>query len=343
MVNVNLGEGNTPLIESVHVGPSLGLSRLFLKLENCNPSGSYKDRFVAAEIARCLSLGVRACVATSSGNTGAALTAYCARYGLQSFIVVNENAPAGKLEQMLAHRAQIIRVKNFLTSRAVTDSVYRCLMRLSCNRGLPLIVSAFRYCPEGMLGVEAISRELSAQLRCPIHHVFVPVGGGGLFSAVCQGFRRQGAPQPRVHAVQPKGCSTVVAAFQRGDDEIRSVESTTSISGLAVPFDIDASLALGLLRKGNGRGFSVDDDEVLEAQGLMLSKEGIYCEPAGAAALAGLIRAVQEGIVGRNETVVCLVTGHGFKDMDSVRRATADCVPITVEASELEHHLLERV
>ena len=145
---VSLGEGSTPLVESMHAGPALGLRRLFFKLESCNPSGSYKDRFIAAEMARILQMGARACVATSSGNTGAALAAYCARCGVPCFIVVNENAPAGKLEQMQAHGAQIFRVKGFVTSPRVTGEVFDCLSELARQRGIPLVVSAFRYCPE---------------------------------------------------------------------------------------------------------------------------------------------------------------------------------------------------
>jgi threonine synthase len=341
MVTVNLGEGNTPLIQSVFVGPSLGLKRLFFKLENCNPSGSYKDRFVAAEVARCLGLEARACVATSSGNTGASLAAYCARYGLRCYIVLNENAPAGKLEQMQAHQARVFRVRGFITSPRITDNVFCLLSRLSGDRGLPLVVSAFRYCPEGMAGVEQISVELTTQLP-DIDHVFVPVGGGGLFSAVCQGFKRQGTTRARVHAVQPTGCSTVVAAFERGDSEIRPTQSTTRISGLAVPFDIDAGLALRLLRECNGAAIGVEDEQVFAAQRLMLSKEGIYCEPAGAAALAGLRRAIEKGAIGQNDTVVCLVTGHGFKDPDSVRQAAAAYAPRVIDEEELESYLLEK-
>src|SRR5208282_5607897 len=108
----------------------------------------------------------------------------------------------------------------------------------------------------------------------------------GLFSAVCRGFARKGQSGPRVHAVQPRGCSTVVAAFQRGDDHIKPVHSTTRISGLAVPFDIDASLALSHLRQCAGSGFAVEDEEVFEAQEMILRQEGIYTEPAGATALA---------------------------------------------------------
>src|ERR1700722_17011874 len=115
MTRVSLGEGNTPLIESAYIGPSLGLSRLFFKLENCNPSGSYKDRFAAAEVSRMLRIGAKACMATSSGNAGSARAAYCARYGISCAIVVNEYAPTGKLEQMQAHGARVIRVRGFIT------------------------------------------------------------------------------------------------------------------------------------------------------------------------------------------------------------------------------------
>lgn len=340
-ISVSLGEGNTPLIESAHVGPSMGLSRLFFKLENCNPSGSYKDRFVASEMSRILRIGARACVATSSGNTGSALAACCARYGITCLIVVNEDAPVGKLEQMQAHGAYILRVKGFIASPAVTKQVFKILTELSTRQKTPLVVSAFRYCPEGMAGVESIAEELLQQCPFRINHVFVPVGGGGLFSAVCKGFERHLKSAPRIHAVQPSGCSTVVAAFERGDSEIRPIESTTHISGLAVPFDIDASLALSHLRQRGGCGIAVEDEEVFEMQQSMFSGEGIYCEPAGATALAGLRKAVKLGVVSTSDTVICLVTGHGFKDPGSVHRAAEKHAPVLVEADELRDKLAE--
>src|SRR5579862_689053 len=288
-----------------------------------------------------LRLGTRACVATSSGNTGSSLAAYCARYGLTCAILVSQHVPAGKLEQMQAHGARVFRVRDFITSPAVTQNVYRRLSKLAVERALPLVVSAYRYCPEGMAGVEPIAKELLEQCASGIDHVFVPVGGGGLFTAVCRGFRKESASKLRVHAVQPQGCSTVVAAFDRGDNEIRMVESTTRVSGLAVPFDIDASLALEHLRNAGGRGFAVSDEEVFEAQRMMLDQEGIYSEPAGAAALAGLRRALGDGTVRRDDTVICLVTGHGFKDPDSVRRLAIQHATVLIEEAELEHSLSE--
>ncbi|MFN7925093.1 MAG: PLP-dependent lyase/thiolase [Bryobacteraceae bacterium] len=310
MPNVTLGEGNTPLIESVRIGPMLGLRQLYFKLETTNPTGSYKDRFIAAEIRRLLALGAEACVATSSGNTGAALAAGCARFGLLCTIVVNQNAPAGKLIQMQAHGARLLRVQNFAADPGVTRKALEILE----SSGKPLVVSAYRYCPEGMAGVESLSAEIEKQLPEPPKHIFVPVGGGGLYAATVRGLQTKA----RVHAVQPAGCPTLVGAFDRGDDRILQVQSTTHISGLSVPFDIDASLALKLLRECSGLGIAVTDEEVWEAQRMLLQLEGIYCEPAGAAALAGLRRLSRRKVVQPHEPTVCLVTGHGFKDPDSI-------------------------
>ena len=192
-----------------------------------------------------------------------------------------------------------------------------------------------------MAGVESLSRELSQQLNNRIDHVFVPIGGGGLFSAVCRGFRQSTGWRPRVHAVQPRGCSTLLASFERGDGEIRPVESTTRISGLSVPYDIDAGLALGLLRKLNGSAFGVDDEEVFETQRLILAREGIYCEPAAATGVAGLVKAVQRGVVSRDDRVVCLITGHGFKDPDSIRAAAARNSAALLDPGDLEHSILK--
>lgn len=305
-----MGEGNTPLV------PSARTADLYFKLESANPSGSYKDRFVAAEIAALLARGVKACVATSSGNTGSALAAYCARFDLRCAILVNVDAPEGKLAQMRAHGACVIRVPEFVTSAAVTESVFAQLRAFTAAGAAALVVSAYRYCPIGMSGVESISREIAVQLP-GVRHVFVPMGGGGLYSAVARGFASQ-AVRPRVHVVQPERCATILRGV------VETVESTTRISGLSVPFDIDASLALGLAREHDGLLIGVADEEVFAAQRTMLRDEGLYAEPAGAAALAGYRKALGAGLIGAHESAVCLVTGHGFKDPASIQSAIGE-------------------
>jgi threonine synthase len=337
---VTMGEGNTPLLESARIGGDHDL-RLLFKMEMCNPSGSYKDRFAAAEVGRFLQSGIRACVATSSGNTGAALAAFSARYGIACTILVNESAPSGKLQQMLGYGARIFRVRDFITSPEVTQHVYQRLGKMSEASAIPLVVSAYRYCPEGMRNVENIASELAAQCQEGLDHVFVPVGGGGLFTAVCRGFSRTSGKPPKVHAVQPEGCATVVSAYREGREDILPVTSTTRISGLAVPFDIDAGIALAALRRSGARGIAVSDGEVFAAQKQLLREEGIWCEPAGATALAGCLRARNEGWIEPGDTVACIVTGHGFKDPDSLLSASRENTVALIGAAEIDSSLFE--
>jgi threonine synthase len=306
---------------------------VWFKLELCQPTGSYKDRFIACEMENVIASGARMVVATSSGNTGAALAAYASRAGVRCVIVVAPEAPAGKLAQMRAHGATVVRVPGFTTDAGVTDRVMRALREFGAERGVPLVVSAFRYCPVGMDGVSAIAAEL---LDLAPRHVFVPVGGGGLYAAVVRGFRRAGRPDVRVHAVQPAGCGTVVDAWRAGKREAAPAAGVTGISGLSVPVDIDATLALGLLYECGGLGIAVRDEEVLAAQRRLLAEEGIFCEPAGAAAAAGWLRAVAEGLVDAGERAVCLVTGHGGKDPDSIAAAAALVHSPEVRAEEME-------
>jgi threonine synthase len=133
----------------------------------------------------------------------------------------------------------------------------------------------------------------------------------------------------------------VVSAFLEHRDHILPVTSTTRVSGLAVPFDIDAGLALAELRKGGGSGIAIQDEEVFAAQKMMLREEGIWAEPAGAAALAGCIRALREGIIEAGSTVVCLVTGHGFKDPESLSEAARENTIELISESQVESGLLE--
>lgn len=327
IVAVTMGEGNTPLVSSISLPSS---SNLFFKLENVNPSGSYKDRFIAAEMAHVLDRKTGVCLATSSGNTGSALAAYCARFGLRCIILVNQNIPSGKLVQMRAHGAIVVRVPEFTTSAEVTQRVFSQLSEFTAHNRAALVVSAFRYCPVGMQGVQSIAHEIATQMP-DVEHVFVPVGGGGLYSAMCRGFRDTSAT-PKIHAVQPEGCPTILNAIRSGSEAALPVESSTSISGLSVPFDIDATLALQFIREGIGSAIGVTDAEVMEAQRILLREEGIYCEPAGAAAFAGYRAAIRNGTVRNDARCICLVTGSGAKDPSSIERVANETESPTISA-----------
>lgn len=320
---VSLGEGNTPLVRSKSIGPALGFKNLFFKLENLNPSGSYKDRFASAFISIMKSKNQQLCIATSSGNTGAALSAYSAAAGVTCALVIVDGAPIPKIRQMQLYGAKTIMVNEFGKQAKTTSDVFNQLDELTKKIGVSLPVSAFLYCPDGMKGVQTIMYELMDTLE--VDQVFSPAGGGGLTLAMAYGahvysdHHRDQMKKPKVNCVQPEGNDTIASSLRNGSLKGTAVEkATTKISGLQVPNVLDADEVITQCRSLGGNGYVVSDDIVFDLQKQMAQTEGIFTEPAGAVALAGFMRAVELNEVNKNEHIVCLVTGSGFKDMVSV-------------------------
>jgi len=331
---VTLGEGDTPCLRSRAIGPAHGLERLHFKLESANPSGSYKDRFAALAIGYMLARGEHTCLATSSGNTGAALAAYCAAAGIRCRIAVVETAPRAKLQQMMAHGAELERVRGFGTEAAATREVIESLERRAREPGFALQVSAFRWSPLGMQGVESLAHEFRDQLPGGAGHVFCPAGGGGLTLAVARGFEKGGGG-PAVHCVQPEGNDTIAGPLREGWSAARDVACRTAIGGLQVANVIDGDEVIAACRASGGTGHVVSDEAALEARTRLAREEGIFCEPAGAVALAGALAAAERGEFDPAAPVVCLVTGTGFKDPASLESMNAGVDCPLVEPGEL--------
>lgn len=339
-----LGEGDTPLVRSNSIGPAAGLDNLWLKLESVNPAGSFKDRFGAAAISAMKAEDQSRCIATSSGNTGSAVAAYCASAGLQCEIAVVETTPMGKLRQMMAYGANVYRIKGFGLDPDVSARAFEILTARGEAPDARLQVSSYIYSVPGMTGVETISFELAeqaeSQLERPIDHVFCPSGGGGLCVAVCRGFRRlvslsRLAASPAIECVQPRGNDTMASALSEGASQAEPVTCTTNISGLQVPNINDGHLVVQELKPTGGLGQLVSDEAVWEVQQRLATEEGVFSEPAGATALAGCLAAAQQGRIDRNALIVCLVTGTGFKDEASVDRMLEETPCPTIELDEL--------
>ncbi|MEZ6035352.1 MAG: pyridoxal-phosphate dependent enzyme [Planctomycetaceae bacterium] len=326
---LTLGEGDTPVMRSRRIGPTAGLQKLYLKLEHGNATGSYKDRFAFAAVSHMLAKGQRKCIATSSGNTGAALAAYCAAAGIECRIAIVEGAPLGKLSQMMAYGAKIARIKKFGTDAATTTEVLAKLQRLGQRPDSAMQISAFFYSPLGMSGVQTLAFELAEQLSAGIDHVFCPAGGGGLCVALARGFqllvsRGQLAKPPAVECVQPEGNNTIAGPLRAGATKAQEVRCTTQVSGLQVASVIDGDLAVEACRATGGNGHLVTDEFVWEVQKRLAREEGVFTEPAGAVALAGALQAVKHGEISPEATIVCTVTGSGFKDSAAVDRMNND-------------------
>jgi threonine synthase len=338
---ITLGEAATPFLPARRIGRSAGIEHLYLKVETANPTGSYKDRFAAVAVSHMRASGQRTAVATSSGNTGAALAAYCAAAGLRCEIAAVEDAPSGKLRQMRAYGAHVVRVRGFGLDPVVTRDVFAAVGARAAAPGAALQISAYSASPIGMSGVETIAWELVEQadvLGLPVARVFCPAGGGGLALAVTRGFaaavaRGRLPRMPRIEIVQPVGNATIAGPLREGVAQARTVSCTTAIGGLQVPTVLDGDELIRAARPTGGSGHLVRDEAIYDAQARVAHEEGIYAEPAGAAALAGALSSAREGDPGdSNGLVVCLVTGSGFKDPDSVDRMLdpAECPVLDV-------------
>jgi threonine synthase len=325
---ISLGEGNTPLIRSRRVGPAAGLKNLYFKVETGNPAGSYKDRFACAAISGMRAAGKTRIIATSSGNTGAALAAYSAAAGIECRIAIVETAPDSKLRQMMAYGAHIFRVRGFGLDPVISVDAFQHLQRIGSRADTVLQISAYAFSPVGMSGVQTIAYELAEQ-HPDLDHVFAPAGGGGLCVALARGFaqlveRKSLARTPAVEVVQPIGNDTIATPLATGAEQARDVTATTKISGLQVPNVIDGHWALTECRATGGSGYAVPDELVWDTQRRLALEEGVFTEPAGAAALAGVLQAARAGKLRPEAQIACLVTGTGFKDEASVTRMLGD-------------------
>lgn len=343
-----LGEGNTPVIRSRRLGPAAGLKNLFFKLETANPTGSYKDRFACAAISDMVANGKTHVIATSSGNTGASLAAYSALAGITCEIAIVEKAPEGKLKQMLAYGAKLFRIRGFGLDSVISKRVVECLQELSKRPQAQMQISAFAHSPVGMTGVRSISHELFAQASelgvGHWDHVFCMAGGGGLALAVAQGFEQIQAEGkinklPRVEVVQPEGNNTISGPLRAGASQGQTIECTSKISGLQVPMVIDGNEVIAACKRNGGTGHLVSDELVFEVQRRLALEEGIFAEPAASTALAGALQAAREGLLDANANVLCPITGHAFKDPNSLDAMVANVSAPMIDLADLEKRL----
>lgn len=315
---MSIGEGHTPLVRSRYIGPALGLKNLYFKLENLNPTGSYKDRFAAMVVSTLLETKTSFCVATSSGNTGAALAAYCAAAGIDCYLVIVDGAPLQKIHQMQLYGGKVVMVQQFGKDANVTNQVFTLLKKLAEEKNISLPISAYCYCPEGMQGVETIALEILDDLEGSAQHIFSPSGGGGLTLAIAKGTLSytKYSSACKVHCVQPAGNNTIAGALRNGLQQAEKIKlSSTLVSGLQVPGILDGTETIQCCRQTGGTGYIVEDDMVFKMQTMLAKHEGIFCEPAGAVSVAALENAIQNNEVDADDNIICLITGSGFKDM----------------------------
>jgi len=311
--------GRTPIFRAARLGAALGLSGLWLKNDTLNPSGSLKDRASHLVVAEAIRLGIDEIVTASTGNAAVALAAVCASAGRRAVIYVPENAPPAKLVAMLLHGARVIRV------RGTYDDAFRMSIAHTDRSGGLSRNTAYH--PLTIEGKKTAALEIWQDLGRMPDSVVVPVGDGVIVSGLWKGFAdivRLGLADspPRLVAVQSETSDAIHRLVTTGS-YARAAPRTIADS-ISVSAPSNAFLAARVITETRGFSVTVSDAQILEAQGLLARTEGIFAEPAAAAAVAGLAKANLDP----GGLHVHVVTGHGLKDIDPPLRAMALPEPI---------------
>ena len=302
---VTLLEGGTPLIRSDRLSEEVG-GHVYLKFEGANPTGSFKDRGMTLAVSRALERGAKAVVCASTGNTSASASAYAARAGVTCAVLVPRGGVAtGKLAQTLVAGARVLEVDGSF------DEALRITRQLSDRHPVVLVNSVN---PDRLEGQKTLAFEVvDALRRAPDMHL-VPVGNAGNITSHWMGYREEREAAaidqlPAMHGFQAEGAAPIVFGEPVPDPQ-------TVASAIRIGDPASWRQAVEAATESGGTIEAVSDDEILGAYD-GLAREGLFCEPASAASVAGLMLLSRTGRVPRGVTVVCVLTGHGLKDPDT--------------------------
>jgi threonine synthase len=316
---VTLLEGSTPLLSAPVLSERLG-AETFLKLEGMNPTGSFKDRGMTLAVSQAKLAGAEAIVCASTGNTAASAAAYAARAGLRGAVIVPEGKIAhGKLAQALVHGARVIALRgNF-------DQALELVKAIVEHHAIELVNSINPFRIEGQ---KTAAFEVCDELGQAPDALAIPVGNAGNITSWWKGFEQYGRGKPRLYGFQASGAAPIVLG--------KPVEHPETVaSAIRIGNPARWREALTALEQSGGRIATVTDEEILDAQRWLASSEGVFCEPASAAAVAGVLKERPEA-----ERLVCVLTGHGLKDPDVAIEHAPGVIACEPELSAVERAVL---
>jgi len=316
---VTLGEGSTPLVLAERLSELVG-AEVHLKLEGTNPTGSFKDRGMTCAVSAALREGAETVICASTGNTAASAAAYAAKAGLRGVVIIPDGKIAtGKLAQALVYGARVIALRgNF-------DVALELVRKLADAHPIALVnsVNEFR-----LQGQKTAAFELLEDLDGRLDALCIPVGNAGNITAYWKGFVEAGAA-PRLFGFQAEGAAPLVYGAPVAEPE-------TVASAIRIGNPARWEEAMDAMRASRGAIRAVSDEEILSAYRLLASAEGIFCEPASAAAVAGLIKYGADGA----ERIACVLTGHGLKDPDVALEQVGAVVPCEPQLRAIERAVL---
>lgn len=336
---VTLGEGGTGLHRSQRLGKELDLENLYIKNEGENPTGSFKDRGMTVGVTKAVELGVHHVICASTGNTSASLAAYAARAGIKCTVLIPSGKIAyGKLSQAMIHGAKVLQVKgNF-------DQALEFVFKLAEKHKDIYLLNSIN--PFRIEGQKSLGYEIIEQLNNESpDRIIIPVGNAGNISAVWKGFTefyKLGYIKklPKMTGIQATGSAPIAQAIKNKSDKIITVENPETIAtAIRIGAPVSWKKAVNAINESKGTAETVTDDEILDAQKILARIEGIFVEPASASSIAGLKKLVKNGLISKDERVVCITTGHGLKDPDTAIKQSEKPIEVDAEISAIEDAL----
>ena len=323
---VTLNEGSTPLIHSPRLSEKIG-ANAYLKFEGANPTGSFKDRGMTVAVSRAAGAGVEAIVCASTGNTAASCAAYAARAGLRGAVIVPEGKIAiGKLAQALMHGARVIALEgNF-------DQALEIVREIAQRHPVELVNSVNPYRIEGQ---KTAAFEVIEELGEPPEALAIPVGNAGNVTSWWKGFGERQAT-PILYGFQAEGAAPLVVGHP-----IEKPETVASAIRIGNPARWEE--AMGAFTASRGRVAAVSDEQILNAYRWLADSEGVFCEPASAASVAGVLAHGLPVADGGDppRTVVCVLTGHGLKDPDTALSKAPSVVGCEADLTAVEKAIFD--
>ncbi|MCU0257608.1 MAG: threonine synthase [Solirubrobacteraceae bacterium] len=312
---VSLQEGSTPLVYACEVSERVG-AQVWLKIEGANPTGSFKDRGMTCAVSAAVREGATAVICASTGNTAASAAAYAARARLTGAVIVPEGKIAtGKLAQALMHGAKVIALRgNF-------DQALELVRELAAKHPIALVNSVNPFRLEGQ---KTAAFEVLDEIG-PIDALCIPVGNAGNITAYWKGFQEMDQ-SPRMHGFQAAGAAPLVSG-----ERVAHPETVASAIRIGNPARWEE--AMTAMRDSRGGVEAVTDEQILDAYRFLAGREGVFCEPASAASVAGLmVHGAPEGA----ERIVCVLTGHGLKDPQTALEQAGTVVPCEPQLADVE-------
>ena len=314
--------GLTPVYQPESLRKELGLKKLFIKDESCNPSASFKDRASAIVVSKAIEAGIDTIIAASTGNAGAAMACMAASVGKRAIILAPRSAPPAKIAQLLTFGAQVVLIDGSY------DDAFDLSISASNEIGWYNRNTGYNpYTVEGKktAGLEIWEQVLRHLLPDTDFNVFIPVGDGNILSGVAKGFLDLLSlgwikKLPRLIGVQAEGSAAIYNAFVQKSDEVKAVKATTIADSISVDLPRDGLRALNRVRQSDGFYITVSDEQILAAIP-KLGSAGIFVEPAAAAAYAGLVQSLETNQIDPTTPALVLATGSGLKDIKAAMQS----------------------